>query len=210
LGIPGLSTIEKVTAALRMLYYGVASDTIDEYILIGESTASECMKRFCSIIFVVFGTEYLRLPTKADVARWWKLTRTEGFLDCLDPWIALIGPGKTALSRDKISTKTKAVNSQLSWKLLQRKICGSGIGMPGSNNDINVVERSPLVGELLKGEASKSSFQVNGKKYDGSYLLCDGDYPCWAIFIKTIAQPQGDKNKHFAKMQETMRKYVER
>jgi hypothetical protein len=82
--------------------------------------------------------------------------------------------------------------------------------MPGSNNDLNVVDRSPLVGELLKGEASKTSFVVNGKKYDGSYLLCDGIYPSWPIFIKTISLPQGEKHKHFAKMQESVRKDVER
>ncbi|XP_028095021.1 uncharacterized protein LOC114295039 [Camellia sinensis] len=45
-GVLGLSSLQKMTAALRMLAYGVAAHFMDEYLRIGESTA---MKRilFC-------------------------------------------------------------------------------------------------------------------------------------------------------------------
>ncbi|XP_020262703.1 uncharacterized protein LOC109838693 [Asparagus officinalis] len=43
----GLTLIQKCTAALRMLTYGVAVDVCDEYVKIGESTAVECTQRFC-------------------------------------------------------------------------------------------------------------------------------------------------------------------
>ena len=46
-GSLGLSSIQKCTAALRMLAYGVSADATDEYCRIGESTAMESMKRFC-------------------------------------------------------------------------------------------------------------------------------------------------------------------
>jgi hypothetical protein len=38
-GVLGLSCLQKVIAALRMLAYGVPADALDEYIRIGESTA---------------------------------------------------------------------------------------------------------------------------------------------------------------------------
>jgi hypothetical protein len=41
------------------------------------------------------------------------------------------------------------------------------------------------------------------------YYLADGIYPSWATFVKTISQPQGNKNKYFAKAQEAVRKDVE-
>ena len=40
------------------------------------------------------------------------------------------------------------------------------------------------------------------------YYLADGIYPNWLTFVKTIPCPQGLKKKHFAKAQESSRKYV--
>jgi len=42
------------------------------------------------------------------------------------------------------------------------------------------------------------------------YYLTDGIYPQWAIFVKTIQSPLGNKRKYFAKAQEAVRKDVER
>ncbi|KAK9052724.1 hypothetical protein SSX86_029354 [Deinandra increscens subsp. villosa] len=42
------------------------------------------------------------------------------------------------------------------------------------------------------------------------YYLADGIYPKWRTFVKTIPTPQGNKNKNFAKAQESARKDVER
>ncbi|CAH9143079.1 unnamed protein product [Cuscuta epithymum] len=42
----GLSPLQKVIAAIRMLSYGCSADSLDEYVQIGESTAIECLKNF--------------------------------------------------------------------------------------------------------------------------------------------------------------------
>jgi hypothetical protein len=42
-GVRGLSCFQKVTAAMRMLTYGIPADATDEYIRIGESTALESL-----------------------------------------------------------------------------------------------------------------------------------------------------------------------
>jgi hypothetical protein len=65
----GLSSLQKVTAALRMLTYGMAADATDDYIHIGESTAIESLRRFVTAIVQVFGDEYLREPDEYDTAR---------------------------------------------------------------------------------------------------------------------------------------------
>ena len=82
--------------------------------------------------------------------------------------------------------------------------------MPGSHNDINVLDRSPLFAELQNGRAPAATFRVNGHEYQMGYFLADGIYPPWATLVQTISQPQGVKKKHFATMQEAVRKDVER
>jgi hypothetical protein len=51
----------------------------------------------------------------------------------------------------------EAVTSQDLW------IWHSFIGAPGSNNDINIVDKSPLVPRWLQGPAGRFSFQVDGQ-----------------------------------------------
>ena len=43
--VVGLSGEQKMTAALRMLAYGMYADSLDEYVRIGETTTIECVKR---------------------------------------------------------------------------------------------------------------------------------------------------------------------
>ena len=84
------------------------------------------------------------------------------------------------------------------------------IGTPGSNNDLNVLDRSPLPVQFWQGPISTVQFECNGNTYEGGYLLCDGIYPNFPIFVKTISKPQTEKLSHFAKCQEAVRKDVER
>ena len=85
----GLSTLQNVTAALRILAYGMPADATDEYIKIGKSTAIECMKRFCRAIVSVFSEWYLRSPTSEDVSILLNIGQQHGFpgmlgsLDCM-------------------------------------------------------------------------------------------------------------------------------
>ena len=41
IGVLGLSSLQKITAAYRILVYGTPADSVDEYIRIGESTGIE-------------------------------------------------------------------------------------------------------------------------------------------------------------------------
>jgi len=85
----GLSCFQKVTAAFRMLTYGVPADATDEYVRIGESTAIESLRRFVAAVVDLFEEEYLRYPNEADTVRLLALGEQNGFpgmlgsIDCM-------------------------------------------------------------------------------------------------------------------------------
>ncbi|XP_028112490.1 uncharacterized protein LOC114310638 [Camellia sinensis] len=60
--VVGLSALQKMTSAMRILSYGVAADAVDDYILIE-----------------IFGVEYLRSPTPTDIARLLAIGEVWGF-----------------------------------------------------------------------------------------------------------------------------------
>jgi hypothetical protein len=71
--------------------------------------------------------------------------------------------------------------------------------MPRSHNGINVLQRSLIFARLAKGQDSQVNYKINGNDYSMVYYLADRIYPSWAIFVKTIPEPRGNKKKYFAK-----------
>ncbi|XP_033138798.1 uncharacterized protein LOC117129323 [Brassica rapa] len=79
LGRLGLSTLQKCTAAIRLLAYGTAADTVDEYLRLGETTSRSCLENFVEGIIQLFGEEYLRSPSPADLQRLLDIGEYRGF-----------------------------------------------------------------------------------------------------------------------------------
>jgi hypothetical protein len=83
-------------------------------------------------------------------------------------------------------------------------------GVPGSCNDINVLDRFTLVSDILKGTTPPCTWELNGETHQQGYYLTDGIYPAWSIFVSSYRQPIGQKKCYFAKKQESARKDIER
>ncbi|XP_020963956.1 uncharacterized protein LOC107611361 [Arachis ipaensis] len=156
-GRRGLSPLQKCTAAIRMLAYGVAADAVDDYVRIGESTTIECLEKFVEGVISVFEDEYLRKPNPNDHLQ------TFGY-----------------------------------------------VGVSGSNNDINVLDRSPVFDDILNDRAPEVNYTINDNNYTMGYYSADGIYPECDTFVKSISKPQWEKRKLFAQYQEGQRKDVER
>lgn len=75
--------------------------------------------------------------------------------------------------------------------------------MLGSNNAVNVLDRSSFVNNMLWGPSENLSFMVNGKDYFWYYLLANGIYLPWSCFMQTIHASQDEKRAHYSKMQES-------
>jgi hypothetical protein len=85
----GLSSFQKMTAAIRMLAYGTMADFCDEYVSIGETTVMKYLKKFVKTVVSNFSEEYLRSPTNNDIIRLLALGESRGFpgmlgsIDCM-------------------------------------------------------------------------------------------------------------------------------
>ncbi|KAE9047778.1 hypothetical protein PR003_g1472 [Phytophthora rubi] len=204
---------QKVTCALRMLAYGASADQLDELIRMGGSTVLKTLKKFCENIIRMLGPEYLRKPTPDDLETLLEVNAARGFpgmigsLDCMRwCWKNCPTAWQGAFQGKEMASTVilEAVASQSLW------IWHAFYGMPGANNNLNVLERSPLLNDLVNGIAPRVQFTVNGATYDQAYYLADGIYPVWAIFQSSISAPQGNKRKRYATAQEAVRKDVER
>jgi hypothetical protein len=82
--------------------------------------------------------------------------------------------------------------------------------MSGSNNDINVLQCSPVFARLAEGNASLVAYEINGHSCGKGYYLADGIYPSGTTILKTTRNLEDEKCKRFAKDQEAARKDVER
>ncbi|XP_073138448.1 uncharacterized protein [Henckelia pumila] len=83
-------------------------------------------------------------------------------------------------------------------------------GLPGSNNNINVLSKSHLFANLANGVAPPANYVIQGKEYTMKYYLADGIYPKWATLVQIIHNPQGPKRQYFAVRQDSCIKDVER
>uniref|UniRef100_A0A0D3CB57 DDE Tnp4 domain-containing protein n=1 Tax=Brassica oleracea var. oleracea TaxID=109376 RepID=A0A0D3CB57_BRAOL len=209
----GLSPLQKATAAIRMMAYGCAADAIDEYFRLAESTALLCLEHFVEGIINLFGDEYLRKPTPEDLQRLLDIGEIRGFpgmigsIDCMHwEWknCPTAWKGQYTRGSGKPTIVLEAVASQDLW------IWHAFFGPPGTLNDINVLDQSPVFDDILQGLAPKVKYVVNGHNYRLPYYLTDGIYQNWATFFQSIRDPQGQKASLFATQQEHVRKDVER
>lgn len=209
----GLSPLQKCTAALRMLAYGMAADQVDEYLRMGETTARTSLIRFSEGVIKIFGEEYLRRPTESDLQRLLQNGERRGFpgmigsIDCMHwEWKNCPAAWKAQYQgrSGKATLALEAVASQDLW------IWHAFFGIPGSCNDLNILHRSDVFDDVMQGRAPPVNFTVNGHQYNMGYYLTDGIYPQWAAFIQGITLPQTDKHRLFAQHQAAARKDVER
>ena len=169
---PGLSTLQKCVAAIRVLAYGCAYDAVDEYVRIGESTASDCVAHFCDAIISSFGEEYLRSPTVRDLELILQENAKRGFpgmigsIDCYN-WRWKNCPKAWQGSFKGKKGTSIVLEAAVSYDLW---FWHAFFGLPGALNDINVVHRSHLLHSIVSGTAPHVQFEV---RVTGFTAVCD-------------------------------------
>ncbi|XP_070660488.1 uncharacterized protein [Malus domestica] len=209
----GLLPEQKIIAALRMLAYGTSADQVDEIVKMGKSTILKSLMKFCFAIEFIYTKEYLQRPTTIDLQKLLKKSEMRvfpgmiGSIDCMhwtwknypSAWQRAYGDIKWAKS-----IILEAMASFDTW------IWHAFFGVPGYQNDLNILAQSSVFNEVLQGKALKVTYWVIGHKYDGAYYLADKIYSRWTSFVKTVPHQLSEKKKHIVRCQEGCRKYVER
>ncbi|GKD04863.1 ALP1-like protein isoform X1 [Tanacetum coccineum] len=90
----------------------------------------------------------------------------------------------------------EAVASQDLW------ICHAFFWVAGANNDINVLDNSPLFDDLLDDKAPVAPYEINDVEFEKGYYLADVIYPQWATFVKSFTVANDAKHAYFKKRQE--------
>jgi hypothetical protein len=153
-GKPGAFPIQKVVSALRQLCYGLSSDGVEEYTGLSESTSSDALKMFCNVLIHYLGEKYLRRPTAADLKQIESVYRSKGFpgcIGCLDcaGWTWDLGPvahsGRNKGRSKRSEIRMEVICDESLW------IWHAFFGCPGSYNDINILNCSPLFSDVLAG-----------------------------------------------------------
>jgi Plant transposon protein len=88
----------------------------------------------------------------------------------------------------------------------------AAFGFPGTHNDINILDQSPLWKSMLDGSFHHDvdfHFWINGQQFVNLFLLADGIYPSSGRFCKTFTQPIREEKKKYAMWQEAARKDIE-
>ncbi|XP_020412782.1 uncharacterized protein LOC109947264 [Prunus persica] len=161
----------------------------------------------------VYGQWYLHSPNLADLYRLLHKASRRGFpgmlssLDCMHwEWknCPTTWAGQFTGYKHKPIVVLEAVASYDTW------IWHAFFGVARSNNDINVLARSPLFNDVVNGVYPHIQYVVNGNEYNLGYYLANGIYPRWATLVKMISQPDTPKKRLFAPKQEAYRKDVER
>ncbi|KAJ9552372.1 hypothetical protein OSB04_016417 [Centaurea solstitialis] len=214
-GVKGFSPLQKCTSAIRQLAYGTSSDSMDEYLRMGETTSRDCLKNFCQGIIKLYMRQYLRKPTASDIQAIYALHEQQhglpgmlGSIDCMHwEWKNCPVAWRGQFHRGDHEGPTvilEAVASYDEW------IWHAFFGVPGATNDIIVVNQSPIFNDLFENKAPDSSFVANNVHYHHGYYLADGIYPEWTTFVKAFRYPVEVPRVQFTTRQESARKDIER
>ncbi|GKD97483.1 ALP1-like protein, partial [Tanacetum coccineum] len=70
-------------------------------------------------------------------------------------------------------------------------------GVASANNDLTVLNDSPLFDDLLDDIAPMVPYEVNEVMFEKGYYLADGIYPQWATFVKSFTVERDERNAVF-------------
>ncbi|XP_026396680.1 uncharacterized protein LOC113291350 [Papaver somniferum] len=190
----GHSPYMKLVVVIKCLCKSTKTDSVDDYTRMGATTIYYYLKRFCHTVCMTFGERYLRQPTPEDVQRLLDENAERGFpgmlgsVDCMQwPWknfpVAWRG-----VYQGKEKESTMVLEEVSSYDLWFWHVF---FGMPGSNNDLNVLAHSHLFDNMLKGVAPPCNYVINGHQYNMGYFLADGIYPKLTTIVQAFKSDIG-------------------
>ena len=209
----------KVLMSLKLLGYGCSASAFQDYFQMSITTARKSFLKLCRIVSQdeELRSVFARPMTRSDARRVSSIHEEchgiagmIGSLDCMHVFwkncpVAWQGSQQGKSKKPSIVLEAFADHNLWFWH--------HSFGWPGSLNDINIWDRSPLLKSFLDGSFASDvdfEFTVGGKVFQRLWLAVDGIYPELSRFVKTVEEPCNTKSVVYSKWQEATRKDIER
>jgi hypothetical protein len=220
-GRVGASLEAKVLLPLRVLAYGVAPHTFNDYFQVSVSMARSCVKRFNRKMVEIFKPEFLRKPTAEDIREITSLHKTVhgvdgmlGSMDCMHTYWKNCPKAWQGQYNGKSGGPTIVLEAVADHYLY---IWHASYGYSGSLNDLNILNKSPLLEGMVDGtfrgveeQSNVVPFVIGEEVFDKLFVLVDGIYPRYSRFVRGLTQPITPSQTKFTAWQESARKDIER
>ncbi|GJU65342.1 ALP1-like protein [Tanacetum coccineum] len=110
---------------------------------------------------------------------------------------------RNPINRDREDAERRLIADYFDdYSVASQDLWRAFFGVAGANNDINVLDNSPLFDDLLDDIARVAPFVVNGVGFEKGYYLADEIYPQWATFGKSFKVANDEKHSFFKRRQE--------
>jgi hypothetical protein len=208
----------KIVMALKQLGFGCAPVAFVDYLQMGASTGTYCLEYFLDAIMSSqeIIDVYLRRMTKSDARRVAAMHKEVhgvdgniGSIDCMHVRWKNCPTAYQGICDGKEKGPTLVLEAAGDYSLW---IWWATFGFPGTLNDINIWDNSPIHRSMVDGtmESIDFNYRIAGKLFEKLWYSVDGIYPLLERFVKTISVPLGTDEKRFSVWQESTRKMIER
>lgn len=212
----------RLLLSLKTLGYGVAVHCFADYFQMSQQLCRDCLIHFCRDMKQIFQEEFLRCPSAWDLKNIiayhkavHKVPGMIGSLDCTHTTWKNCPKAFQGSYSGKSKRPTIVLEAVCDYNLW---FWHASFGYCGAMNDINILNLSPLLEQMLDGtfdrledEADEvTPFQIGNEQFNKCFFLTDGIYPRYARFVKGLKVPLTEEQKRFTAWQESARKDIER
>lgn len=210
----------KVLLCLNILATGNSFNSMELNAIMDKETARTYFHFFIKDIKILYGDNFLnRLPSRAELRSIETCYAENGFAGC----VGAVDCCKVLCKNCSVQWKDQFHNSKEEkvatiiaevWSDKDRYIWHWVCRVAGANKDKAVMRTSPLfldvmngVYKLETGLSYKASPEAEERMQN--YVLVDGIYPDWPLFVKPIHEPRCTAERRFSNRQEVERKDVD-
>jgi len=187
---------------LRCLGYGVSPRAFCDYFQMSATLARACFLNFINDMTTLWCGEYLSMPSGYQIKQLTNLHEKVhgvpgllGSLDCMHcRWHqcpkAYHGAFQGSKGCPTIVMETVSDFNMYFWHV--------AFGFPGSLNDLNILNLSPIIDAFVDGtfETSEQLFVIGKEEFHDLYLLVDDIYPNWNRFVNLYSLLSNQSNMH--------------
>jgi len=207
---PQAYTLQKLVAALRVLAYGTSSDQPDENVRLDSATLMLATHKFVEFMVEHYQATYLRPPSIDELKAILRRNTACGVPGCIGPVVCthwtcsacpegLAGHYRGRGGKRNVVIETVCDAEAYIWHFY--------IGSPGSHNDMNVLNASPLFLDVKEGlwPTCGFTFMVNNRTRRLLSYLSDSGHPAHPIFGQPHPDPNTIKKRTFNRLQKALR-----